>query len=108
MAGGDKPVPLWTDEFQQSYEGNEGTAPPRGHRELLFSLQLRLRGITMTGTTPTQSAVRLETGAVELHLSNRVDSCASNARNTRIYGKAQVSQPLQCGVQLSQDNSCPY
>ena len=48
----------------------------------------------MTGTTPTQSAVRLETGAVELHLSNRIDSPGEYRLNptiNRIYGRAQVS-----------------
>lgn len=95
MAGGDRPVPLWTDEFQLNYEGSStdggNDRSSRRRRELLFSLQLRLRGITMTGTTPTQSAVRLETGAVELHLSNRIYSGSNNQCNSRIYGKAQVS-----------------
>lgn len=59
--------------------------------KLLSSLQ----GIIITATTPTQSAVRLETGVVELQLSNRVENI-SRPLNTdptqpmKIFGKATV------------------
>ncbi|CAL4235343.1 unnamed protein product, partial [Meganyctiphanes norvegica] len=86
MAGGDKPVPLWTEE--------EGGQINHHHRQLLFTLQLRLKGIIITATTPTQSAVRLETGMVELQLSNRVENVSQPTYSEqqlplKIFGKAQ-------------------
>lgn len=57
-----------------------------------------LQGIIITATTPTQSAVRLETGVVELQLSNRVENISRPIRTTdptqpmKIFGKAQVRQ----------------
>ncbi|XP_063358209.1 bridge-like lipid transfer protein family member 1 [Cydia amplana] len=62
--GGEKPVPLWGEE--------EASASPL-HR-ILFSLLIRIKRIQLTATTPSNSAVRLETGAVELELSNRVQN----------------------------------
>ena len=53
------------------------------------------QGIIITATTPTQSAVRLETGVVELQLSNRVENIsrpchADSSLPMKIFGKAQV------------------
>lgn len=45
---------------------------------LLYNLVVRLKGIQITATTPTNTAVRLETGLVELQLSNRVQNVANN------------------------------
>lgn len=62
MSGGDKPVPLWEDD---------GTS--RGAvRSLLFALVVRLQSIQITATTPTNTAVRLETGLLQFEMSNRV------------------------------------
>ena len=104
MAGGDRPVPLWTDVELPGSDNIGSNSPVR--RPLLFSFQLKLQRITMTGTTPTQSAVRLETGAVELHLSNRIDSASENKvspTTNRIYGKAQVDINLALGQLIRND-----
>ena len=97
MAGSDKPVPLWTEE------GNTNVAA-RPQR-LLFTIQIKLKGIIMTATTPTLSAVRLETGMLELQLSNRVESVGKRksssilrkSQNTKIFGQAQVDINLALG-----------
>ena len=47
-------------------------SPPS--RVVLFSLHLSLKGIQITATTPTNNAVRLETGEIQFQLSNRVES----------------------------------
>lgn len=62
MSGGDKPVPLWEDD------GTSRSAV----RSLLFTLMVRLQSIQITATTPTNTAVRLETGLLEFQMSNRV------------------------------------
>ncbi|XP_042203884.1 transmembrane protein KIAA1109 homolog isoform X4 [Homarus americanus] len=102
MAGGDKPVPLWTEEGPTSHVSQP--------RRLLFTLQLRLKGIIITATTPTQSAVRLETGVVELQLSNRVENISRPSRTSvdptqhmKIFGKAQVDINVALGQLLRND-----
>ncbi|XP_069959318.1 bridge-like lipid transfer protein family member 1 isoform X14 [Cherax quadricarinatus] len=101
MAGGDKPVPLWTEE------GPSHVSQPQ---RLLFTLQLRLKGIIITATTPTQSAVRLETGIVELQLSNRVENISRPSRTSsdptqpmKIFGKAQVDINVALGQLIRND-----
>ncbi|XP_069163724.1 bridge-like lipid transfer protein family member 1 isoform X17 [Procambarus clarkii] len=101
MAGGDKPVPLWTEE------GPSHVSQPK---HLLFTLQLRLKGIIITATTPTQSAVRLETGVVELQLSNRVENISRPTRTSadptqpmKIFGKAQVDINVALGQLIRND-----
>lgn len=57
----------------------------------------------MTATTPTNSAVRLETGAVEFQLSNRVENVSGSAQPNpymKIFGKAQVDINLSLGQLL--------
>ncbi|XP_076066750.1 transmembrane protein KIAA1109 homolog tweek isoform X4 [Oratosquilla oratoria] len=95
MAGGDKPVPLW---------GEEGPSHSVHPRRLLFTLQLRLKGIMITATTPTQSAVRLETGLFELQLSNRVENISGSSHTSqtasnavKLFGKAQVDINVALG-----------
>uniref|UniRef100_T1KK05 Bridge-like lipid transfer protein family member 1 C-terminal domain-containing protein n=1 Tax=Tetranychus urticae TaxID=32264 RepID=T1KK05_TETUR len=71
-------------------------------RYLLFSLHLRLEGIQITATTPTNSAVRLETGAMELQLSNRVQNMSSTFRglhdvNLKLFIKLQVDLNVALG-----------
>ncbi|KFM73895.1 hypothetical protein X975_01879, partial [Stegodyphus mimosarum] len=92
MSGADKPVPLWGDQDKSTH---------MRPRRLLFSLLLRLKGIQITATTPTSSAVRLETGVVELQLSNRVQNMSSSCPYTgnymKLFGKAQVDVNLALG-----------
>jgi hypothetical protein len=57
----------------------------------------------LTATTPTNSAVRLETGAVEFQLSNRVQNISGAAQPNpymKIFGKAQVDINLSLGQLL--------
>lgn len=60
-----------------------------------------MQRIQLTATTPTNSAVRLETGAVEFQLSNRVQnvsgSTAQENPNSKLFGKAQVDINLSLG-----------
>ncbi|XP_059164299.1 bridge-like lipid transfer protein family member 1 [Physella acuta] len=42
-----------------------------GTKPLLYSVSVRFKGIQVTATTPTSNAVRFETGAITLDLSNR-------------------------------------
>nr|XP_042899305.1 transmembrane protein KIAA1109 isoform X2 [Parasteatoda tepidariorum] len=92
MSGADKPISLWSEVEKSTH---------MRPRRLLFSLLLRLKGIQITATTPTSSAVRLETGAVELQLSNRVQNMSSSCPYTgnyiKLFGKAQVDVNLALG-----------
>ncbi|XP_074650444.1 bridge-like lipid transfer protein family member 1 [Tubulanus polymorphus] len=98
VSGGDQPVPIWNDEGKRV---NRDSPKP-----VLYSLHFRFKGIQITATTPTSSAVRLETGVIELDLSNRVQT-ASNRRHTnsntlrnshlKLFGKAQVDLNLALG-----------
>lgn len=57
----------------------------------------------MTATTPTNSAVRLETGAVEFQLSNRVQNVSGATQPNpymKLFGKAQVDINLSLGQLL--------
>ncbi|XP_052898709.1 bridge-like lipid transfer protein family member 1 [Anopheles moucheti] len=85
--GGEKPVPLWLEES----EDNGNTI-----KRILFSLNIRVKRIQLTATTPCSSAVRFETGQLELHLSNRVKNIA-DASNTKLFGKAQIDLNLSLG-----------
>lgn len=61
---------------------------------------LFVQRIQLTATTPTNCAVRLETGAVDFQLSNRVQNVSgaevANAA-LKIFGKAQVDVNLSLG-----------
>ena len=64
------------DKFKSQLLGEDGAPeerppPPPPKRPVLYSLRLTFRGIQITATTPTNYAVRLETGLTELQLSNR-------------------------------------
>lgn len=83
---GTRPLRLW-----------EGA--PVGGR-LLFSLQLRLKGIRLTATTPTASAVRLQTGTLDLQLSNRVQNASRAVSAMKLFGKGQVDLSLALGQLL--------
>ncbi|XP_065078677.1 bridge-like lipid transfer protein family member 1 isoform X6 [Ochlerotatus camptorhynchus] len=85
--GGEKPVPIWLEDCEDS-----GSHIKR----LLFSLNIRVKRIQLTATTPCNSAVRFETGQLDLHLSNRVKNMAEGS-NTKLFGKAQIDLNLSLG-----------
>ncbi|KAK0176217.1 hypothetical protein PV328_000373 [Microctonus aethiopoides] len=92
--GGEKPVPLWLEDEEPTTSSL---------KRILFSLIIRIKRIQLTATTPTNSAVRLETGAVELQLSNRVQNVSGGAQPnpyTKLFGKAQVDINLSLGQLL--------
>ncbi|XP_014476117.1 PREDICTED: uncharacterized protein KIAA1109 isoform X1 [Dinoponera quadriceps] len=92
--GGEKPVPLWLEDD----ESNSSTL-----KRILFSLIIRIKRIQLTATTPTNSAVRLETGAVEFQLSNRVQNVSGATQPNpymKLFGKAQVDINLSLGQLL--------
>nr|CAD7425599.1 unnamed protein product [Timema monikensis] len=90
--GGEKPVPLWLEGSEESSLASL--------KKILFSLVIRIKRIQLTATTPTNSAVRLETGAVEFQLSNRVQNVSGACQPNpymKIFGKAQVEINLSLG-----------
>lgn len=96
--GGEKPVPLWLEDDDTS-----NTNSTSNSKHILFSLIIRIKRIQLTATTPTNSAVRLETGAVELQLSNRVQNILGAGQPnpyTKLFGKAQVDINLSLGQLL--------
>ncbi|XP_054257192.1 bridge-like lipid transfer protein family member 1 [Macrosteles quadrilineatus] len=91
--GGEKPVPLWFEDSDDS--SNSSTV-----KQILFTLVIRIKRIQLTATTPTNCAVRLETGAVDFQLSNRVQNVSGAAQPNaalKIFGKAQVDVNLSLG-----------
>ncbi|XP_021348394.1 uncharacterized protein KIAA1109-like [Mizuhopecten yessoensis] len=99
VSGSDQPVPLWT---------GEETAPKEPEQSLLYSLLFRFKGIQITATTPTSSAVQLETGAVDLEISNRVQrvSCDTKTEQSghpdiqKVFLRAQIDLNLALGQLL--------
>ncbi|CRK93957.1 CLUMA_CG007483, isoform B [Clunio marinus] len=86
--GGEKPVnPLWLEENEESHSNL---------RRVLFSLNIHVKRIQLTATTPCSSAVRFETGSIDFHLSNRVKNLADGS-NTKLFGKAQIDLNLSLG-----------
>lgn len=86
--GGEKPVnPLWLDENEEQSSNL---------RRILFSLDIHVKRIQLTATTPCSSAVRFETGSIDFHLSNRVKNLADGS-NTKLFGKAQIDLNLALG-----------
>uniref|UniRef100_A0A6P7G1L5 Transmembrane protein KIAA1109 homolog isoform X3 n=1 Tax=Diabrotica virgifera virgifera TaxID=50390 RepID=A0A6P7G1L5_DIAVI len=88
--GGERPVPIWLEDSE------EHSSVTR----LLFSLVIKMQRMQLTATTAGSSAVRLETGAVVLELSNRVQNLSGSTKknaNTRLFGKAQVDLNLSLG-----------
>ncbi|XP_058820213.1 bridge-like lipid transfer protein family member 1 isoform X3 [Topomyia yanbarensis] len=84
--GGEKPVPIWLEDDENG-----------SHiKRILFSLNIRVKRIQLTATTPCNSAVRFETGQLDLHLSNRVKNLA-DVSNTKLFGKAQIDLNLSLG-----------
>ena len=60
---------------------------------MLHQLFCALQGIQITATTPTSNAVRLETGCIELELSNRVQTASKD-------GSAIKNTTPKVGLQL--------
>ncbi|XP_015586515.1 uncharacterized protein KIAA1109 isoform X3 [Cephus cinctus] len=92
--GGEKPVPLWLEDEEPTSSSL---------KRILFSLIIRIKRIQLTATTPTNSAVRLETGAVEFQLSNRVQNVSGATQPNpymKLFGKAQVDINLSLGQLL--------
>ncbi|KAG5893448.1 hypothetical protein JTB14_012167 [Gonioctena quinquepunctata] len=88
--GGERPVPIWLEDTEDSSALNR----------LLFSLVIKMQRMQLTATTAGSSAVRLETGAVVLELSNRVQNVSGSTQssaNARLFGKAQVDLNLSLG-----------
>ncbi|KAK9751645.1 hypothetical protein QE152_g4782 [Popillia japonica] len=69
--GGERPVPIWLEDSEE----------PSTLNRILFSLIIRIQRIQLTATTAGSSAVRLETGAVVLELSNRVQNVSGSKKN---------------------------
>ncbi|XP_031358006.1 transmembrane protein KIAA1109 isoform X3 [Photinus pyralis] len=91
--GGERPVPIWLEDTEE----------PSSLNRLLFSLIIKIQRIQLTATTAGSSAVRLETGAVTLELSNRVQNvsgCTQNNSTARLFGRAQVDLNLSLGQLL--------
>ncbi|KAK3599977.1 hypothetical protein CHS0354_012630 [Potamilus streckersoni] len=98
VSGADRPVPLWSRNV------NDVTLEKEN---LLYSFHFRLKGIQITATTPTASAVRLETEAIELEVSNRVQMASREAHpnieyenNDKVFIKAKVELNLALGQLL--------
>ncbi|MEE6461639.1 hypothetical protein FKM82_001355 [Ascaphus truei] len=91
VSGGEQPIPLW----------NEHDGPTDGEKPkiLLYSLNLRFKGIQVTATTPSMRAVRFETGLIELELSNRIQTKAlpGSSSYLKLFGKCQVDLHLALG-----------
>ena len=103
VSGGDKPVPLWEEHFDRHAEHEDPA-----YRMLLYNLVVRLKGIQITATTPTNTAVRLETGLVELQLSNRVQNVANNnAAGSSSASSSAPPQPAATAAGPSSSSSAP-
>lgn len=85
--GGERPVPLWLEDTDDS--GSSIWS------RILFTLCIKIQRIQLTATTAGSSAVRLETGAVALELSNRLQGPPPEM--ARLFGKAQVDVVLSLG-----------
>ncbi|XP_051858980.1 transmembrane protein KIAA1109 homolog isoform X2 [Drosophila albomicans] len=89
--GGEKPVPLWTEESGDSASVQESTL-----KRILFSINISMKRIQLTATTPCSSAVRFETGTLELQLSNRVKNLG-DLSNRKLFFKAHIDFNLSLG-----------
>lgn len=89
--GGEKPVPLWTEESGDNASVQESTL-----KRILFSINISMKRIQLTATTPCSSAVRFETGTLELQLSNRVKNLG-DMNNRKLFFKAHIDFNLSLG-----------
>ena len=94
MSGGDVLVPVWT-EFGDEFELYHSTQPAK---QLLYTVSVKLKRITITATTPSNSAVRFETGTSELVLSNRIANVqGSKSGVNKISTNAKIFLKLSLG-----------
>ncbi|XP_077332981.1 bridge-like lipid transfer protein family member 1 isoform X12 [Lithobates pipiens] len=91
VSGGEQPIPLWNE--------HDGTTDGDKPKILLYSINLRFKGIQVTATTPSMRAVRFETGLIELELSNRIQTKAlpGSSSYLKLFGKCQVDLNLALG-----------
>ncbi|XP_046874417.1 transmembrane protein KIAA1109 homolog isoform X3 [Hypomesus transpacificus] len=90
VSGGEQPIPLW-NEHDISTDADKP-------KILLYSLNLKFKGVQMTATTPSMRAVRFETGLIELELSNRIQCKAGGSSSyLKLFGKCQVDLNLALG-----------
>ncbi|XP_039287951.1 LOW QUALITY PROTEIN: transmembrane protein KIAA1109 [Nilaparvata lugens] len=93
--GGEKPVPLWCEDSDDANSSSSSI------KRILFSLVIHIKRIQLTATTPTSCAVRLETGAVDFQLSNRVQNVSGCTQqlnaSLKVFCKAAVDVNLSLG-----------
>ncbi|XP_030626570.1 bridge-like lipid transfer protein family member 1 [Chanos chanos] len=91
VSGGEQPIPLW-NEHDMSTDGDKP-------KILLYSVNLKFKGIQVTATTPSMRAVRFETGLIELELSNRIQCkpTPTGSSYLKLFGKCQVDLNLALG-----------
>ncbi|XP_068720760.1 bridge-like lipid transfer protein family member 1 [Montipora capricornis] len=98
VSGESQPVPLWRTVSTEDLDTVKEKEVP-----LLYSLRLNLKGIQVTATTPSSTAVRLDTGVVALEVSNSPSSTLLSGHLRRsssyvkLFGKAQVDVNLSLG-----------
>eukprot|EP00794_Sanderia_malayensis_P007184 gene7184-7990_t len=96
------PVPLWRTASNVSFPEEENAIP------LLYSIQVNLKGIQITATTPSTTAIRLHTGIVALELSNRSPNkekrmqIPKRGSYMKLFGRAEVDLMVSLG-QCNQD-----
>ncbi|XP_037884226.1 transmembrane protein KIAA1109 isoform X1 [Glossina fuscipes] len=88
--GGEKPVPLWSED------SDSGSVQESSLKRILFWINVSMKRIQLTATTPCNSAVRFETGTLELHLSNRVKNLGEG-NDRKLFGKAHIDFNLSLG-----------
>ncbi|XP_071088521.1 bridge-like lipid transfer protein family member 1 [Haliotis cracherodii] len=99
VSGSDQPMRLWSEEEKSTQAGDP--------EPLLYSFSFRFKGIQITATTPTSNAVRLETGEIELEVSNRVHMAARESQpdldyedNQKVFIRAQIYLNVALGQLL--------
>ena len=82
--GGERPVPLWSDEdcARSGHEQNQQLSL----RKLLYSITIRMQRIQITATTAANSAIRLETGILTFELTNRVCNLVTKSLLSKLFG----------------------
>lgn len=93
--GGERPVRLWIDDEEAAAPtSTSASATSSALSRILFSLVIRIQQIQLTATTAGSSAVRLETGAVALEISNRVQNVSSSSSKeaVRLFGKSEFKR----------------
>lgn len=94
---------MMTEAVPKSKPGPESSIiRSRQGKYILFTLDLHVQGIQITATTPTSNAFRLETGAIDLQLSNRVQNMSINTQgydsfNLKLFVKLQVDLSIALG-----------